>query len=374
MSKATRFLVGACLFGGAILFHGCGGGGGSGGADTDPPPENPLTDNYIYELRGLPSALSETDGMRVTATFAIDGEQHPLSMGLNPYSIGDYVGFAGTVDPDTGEVTVSADSICEVYDLDLFESLLDLKLRVETDIHYPANAPITSGSIRVEADDGAPLARVTFGQAENGVLVEYDWDGAQFTVATPFSYSDFTTLWNADDNNYVQLSRFSHKAIGFLMRQVYLVQYALVLIGENEDDLLAGPYADTGDSLSGLTLPPEIPSPANAFTVTWYDDNANDQLGPGDSFSLSCHQVYLNTADGIDFFFDGAVDFTGFVDTVSGEITERIGFEPFGEDPGGVFLDDFTESAILEEGSTLSVFAEYTLNGAFSLVVYPEGL
>ncbi len=123
-----------------------------------------------------------------------------------------------------------------------------------------------------------------------------------------------------------------------------------------------------------MIAPPGVPD-KGTFTAVWSDDSGDDEIGPGDSFSVTCRQAWLNRTDqDEDVLFNGRADFAGFTDVLDdNDQTERIGFEPYMEDPGGVYLSDFEESFTMSEEGKASIDSVYTISGAFSLVFTWEG-
>ena len=363
-----------CLWGVSLLLVGCGGGGGGSSTSEAPPVESPLSSRYVYELQGLDPGNGSSPGLQVVMMFPLEAEPFEVTGRLHPHPERGGL-FSGTMDPDTGELTIAEGSGCAVYDLDLLNDSRDLIIRVENELVQPTRAWVSAGSIRVEAGDGVPLAEIGFGQPGGQVRLDYAWDDGRFTLFEMFEYDDFTGLWDAGAAEYEQLARFAFRTLMFLETQVNLVQYTLYWIGDHEDALLIGPYHDSGDSLDGLSGPDTIMEGPNDFTVTWFDDNGNGELGAGDGFDLECRQVYLDNSGAADYVFDGEVEFLGFVDSVIDDlVTERIGFEPFGDDPGGVFLNAFREQVVRVEENTLTPDMTYRLSGAFAIAIYPETL
>ena len=366
--KSKYFQLAAyCVLGFMFCLAGCGGGGGGGDDDNSHNVPQPIESSYTYTLLGMNFNDESEPGLEIQWTqngqFLGVFRLHP-----NP---GNSIGFVGTVDLQTRQVTISQGAGIDIYDLNepaIFNPN-HFRIVVGEAIVIPSGAPPSAGMLFIQALDTDQFSmRLTFGGPNGDVWIEYDMDGDGF-----FEDTD-TWAWDLPDNLSETKQRMAYssiKACFFMMRQVLLVEDALGLLGENEDALNPGPYQDTGDRFSDFNLtPPTGIADQGSLTVTWIDASGDSELGPGDTFQLVNDQVWLNAPETEeDVIFDGQIDFKGYTDIVNGSgETERIGFEPYLNSTGGVFLDEFTEYFTWTDGAQVSIRDQYTIDGAFSII------
>ena len=364
-----------CFLGLSTLLVGCGGGGGGGGGDDSSNPGLPQDGEsiYIYEVKGLQRTVESEPGLTVQWT---DDSENTQTMRIYP-NPENSIGFTGTIDPVSGQVTISEGSGIDVYD-----GVSSFNIRVEEEMVLPYDAKPTSGLIWIQGpNEGDFKISLTLGGIDGDVLIEYDMDGDgeyEDEDKDVYTWEEFEDLWETPDGvkEELLLSCFGIDVCQFMLTQVNLMEYALKLLADNEDELNPGPYADTGDRFSDflLTHPDGIIDQGN-FTATWIDVSGEGDIGPGDTFELVNNQVWVNNEDSEDdFIFDGQINFVGFVDVVnSNDETERIGFEPYLEEPdleepGGVFMENFTEHFTMTEENEVLIDDSFTITGAFSII------
>ncbi len=340
--------------------------------DDDPISPQEGQSTYLFELQGC--APEGGGDIGIDVYWVLAEEEAEANVRINPTTFDGHPGFIGSIDPVSGQVTVSQGTSLDLYDLtaDSLFGIDSFLIQVHETIVIPYSASPTSGVIQIEEDveDGRRI-RITLGGINGDVWVQYDEDGdnRDFEEAEAFTWDEFDEIGDTGLTRQ-RLARFGIDVIQFLLNQVKLVEYALEMLGEHEDDLNPGPYVEDADSFSaqGLTGPAGM-ADQGTFTATWHDTSGNGDVGPGDGFELDCQEAWLDdTNSEDDLIFDGQVDFIGFTEVVEDGETIRIGFEPYLASPGGVYLDNFTEYYTDTENNAVSIDTTFTLNGAFSIV------
>ncbi len=373
MKLTVKHFMACCSLGLMVMLTACGGGGSGGGTvDDDPISPQEGQSTYLFELQGRAPGGGGEIGIDVHWVLA--EEEAEANVWINPTTSNGHPGFIGSIDPVSGQVTVSQGTSLDLYDLteDSLFGIDTLLIQVHETIVIPYSASPTSGVIQIEEDaiDGLRVT-ITLAGSNGDVWIQYDEDSdGNIDAEEAFSWDQFDELGDTGSSRQ-RLARFGIDVIQFLLNQVKLVEYALEMLGEHEDDLNPGPYVEDANSFSaqGLTGPAGIADPGT-FTATWHDGpNDDGDVGPGDDFELDCLEAWLDDTDSEDdLIFDGQVDFIGFTEVVEDGETIRIGFEPYLASPGGVYLDNFTEYYTDTENSAVSIDTTFTLNGAFSIV------
>jgi hypothetical protein len=320
---------------------------------------------FNYTLKGLTPDLELPPGLVVEWNMA-DGVSGTFRLHPNPANS---MGFTGTMDPETGSVTIAQGSGCDVYDTTtsgLF-GVNRFRIMAGSTIVLPAQGPPTTGVVAIDQLDGEPVHIIIM---FSGTVPEVRVDYGATDEETFDTYEGFEAL-RASTIPRQRLACFAVDVFRFLRTQVDLVSYGLDWIGHHDEALGSGPYEDTGDSFSqsGLTPPAGIVNQGR-FTARWHDTSGNGEMGPGDRFDFAMEHMWNDdTSSDEDLILDGTAALTGFTDVVNpaGE-TLRIGFEPYGSDPGGIFLTDWTEYFTTTNPPAVSVHTTFVINGAFSLV------
>ena len=218
--------------------------------------------------------------------------------------------------------------------------------------------------MRVIADadsTGLPGVEITYwpnGDGEPaGDVVEYTWeqlDGLLEDLAAP---------------SYAQIASFAYGLLRFVYEQGELVILALEFIGENDVALEeTGPIVETCDTFPRTSVP-EVPNPGTS-TFAWSDANADNSIGPGDSFFVDFANCWDDDpADSIDTLYNGTVELVNYTEVESGGVITRIGFEP-SSGPGGIAFTGFAITETEDDGNSILVFDAETisLSGGFAMV------
>jgi len=371
MKLTVKHFMACCSLGLMVMLTGCGGGGGGGGTVDDPISPQEGQSTYLFELQGR--APEGGGDIGIDVDWVLAEEEAEANVWINPTTPNGHPGFIGSIDPVSGQVTVSQGTSLDLYALteDSLFGIDTLLIQVHETIVIPYSASPTSGVIQIDevAIDGLRVT-ITLAGSNGDVWIQYDEDSdGNIDAEEAFSWDQFDDIGDTGSSRQ-RLARFSIDVIQFLLNQVKLVEYALEMLGEHEDDLNPGPYVEDADSFSaqGLTGPAGI-ADQGTFTATWHDISGNGDVGPGDDFELDCLEAWLDDTDSEDdLIFDGQVDFIGFTEVVEDGETTRIGFEPYLASPGGVYLDNFTEYYTDTENNAVSIDTTFTLNGAFSIV------
>jgi hypothetical protein len=181
-----------------------------------------------------------------------------------------------------------------------------------------------AGGVRIEplSDDPDILVAVT------------DCNGKQVQVTIDETISCYT--WNEfedlmDDTEAITRQQLQAalgwSAVAFTLEQA---EYSLQIFPLIDEDNLPNPgtaYYEACDAWSDWpdTAPPVNPG---SILLTWYDDLADGEIGPSDSFQLEFNHCWKDAEDDdIDSLSNGIINFVGYVEEVENGIITRIGFE-----------------------------------------------
>jgi len=305
-------------------------------------------------------------------------------------------GFTLTVEPDLqGQLICNQDTeICElqfVYmgssiaidDQTIPEFVGDIEVTVEDDWLYSplgTDQPV-GGRFRV-VEAGEPPIVVEFtncqGSSDTEVQVTFD-PGSLNQEVNCYQWDLFEDLFDSSDPNvewYERQASFGWEAAAFIVLEQVL--NALEVFPLIDEDIFAGgnQIFENCEIYSG-TWPPPTPANPGGFLFSWFDDAANGQVGPGDSFRQTFQECWFgDSTDGT--LIEGVIDYVGYTEVINqlGLLT-RIGFEsaaPGSGKIGGVAFGDengnnplvITETT--EDGGNITTEPPITLTGRYLIV------
>ena len=242
-----------------------------------------------------------------------------------------------------------------------------------------ADADPSTGAIRVESLDPA-LADVIVEVADcdpGGPGVQVTTEPASTTAC--YTWEEFDSLLDElDPEESVALRAvLGWGAIDFTLEQSV---YAFEIFPLLEDATFADGSPTEQCDIYGSTWTEGPPNPGTT-TLSWFDDNPDGSVGPGDSFRQEFNECWLDEPnDDIDELLNGIMDFVSYTEVIdpSREVLTRIGFEGETQNMkiGGVGYGDELGNApvviteTLDSGGTISVDSEIRLSGKYVIVFY----
>ena len=362
-------LIVVALFGVALTI---GSGGGGGDEDDDTSDVGIL---FLYEfLIGGPLAANAGQS-QIDISF-----DEVLELSVQPTLTGSIV--CDQVTEECGLQTVWEESTALVLDRGDPGIIEDFNVTItEFWVLDPedADADPTNGIIRVDSlnpELAEVIVEVT--QCEPGVR------GVRVTTDPPSTNTCYS--WDAFDDllddietaTEVELrAALGWGAISFTLEQT---QYAFAIFPLLEDATFAAGNPTVQCDIYSSAWPGGPPNPGTT-TLTWFDDNPNGSVGPGDSFRQEFNECWLDeSGDNIDELVNGIVDFTSYTEFVdpNREVITRIGFEgaTLNMKTGGVgYGDELGNSPLvitetLDSGGKITVDSEITLSGKYVIVFY----
>lgn len=345
-----------------------GGGGGGDGDDGD----GDVILQSIYDYRIISGNTSPSGGDPLTVNLTIDEQPVTLSL-THP----DGAGISGTYETTTGnQVLIETNTAMIIQDVSANPVINDFTLDV-TDLFifqdFPANPFPISGGILVTREGDPQPDPITISVIDNNPLDAVPDVRITVGMATSeFTWLEFEAL--EDDptaNEDHQFAAFSYDSLMFMLVMLEFSVNALEDIGDLEAVLTSGPVVETCDAFAdeGLSAPPGIPD-AGELTVTWNDDNSDGTLNPGDGFNWLLADCWDNDpTDNIDDLLNGEIDTIGYTEVItSAGLIDIIGFEPFGDDPGGVIFTNFSFTETDSSTNPPTLEEVTTLNGGFSII------
>lgn len=366
-------LVAVALFG-LTLTIGSGGGNGDDEEDSEPSEVGILG---IYEFTIGGPLAGDTGPSQIDIAF-----DEAFALSLQPTVTGSIT--CDQVTEECGLQTVWDGSTALVEDQGEPATIDDLNVTVtELWILDPADedADPSSGTIRVESPDNTELGdvvvQVTADCETRGPGVQVTTEPASTT--TCYTWEEFDSLLDdLETATAVELrAALGWGAIDFTLEQS---AYAFEIFPLLEDATFADGSPTEQCDVYASTWTDGPPNPGTR-TLTWFDDNPDGSVGPGDSFRQEFNQCWLDEpGDDIDELFNGIVDFVSYTELVdaSREVVTRIGFEGETQNMkiGGVGYGDELGNAplviteTLDSGGTISVDSEITLSGKYVIVFY----
>jgi hypothetical protein len=354
---------------GILTTFGSGGGGDNEGGGTS----IGLLGTYNFNLnRGYDSSGVLSDGIFVT----ISDTPSNITLRVDPHPV---VG-SFNCDTNTGECNLArlnTGTFLDVYDENATIFVGDLHIQILDQVIYGVSGLPVIGRIQIEsvaAPDGLGegFIQIEMTSCATGAGVNLYDNGA---LVDCYTWDQFEQLLDTSLDPIEQLASFGYQVIHFLFEQVDFVTQIFGYIDDYDVDLeQAGTISEMCDAFSaaGLTAPSGVVD-QGLRSLSWIDSNSNGTLGPGDSFTGSLDECWVNDpTDTVDQLLNGLGDFIGYIENIdqNREVITAIGFTSVSPPtPGGVFFTGFT---IGETEETSPGNAEITnvvgLEGGFSIL------
>lgn len=323
----------ATLFLGAIL-NACGGGGGDTAADSPPV----LPASFTYQIRPLAAG--------------------PLaaSNGLETLQVTD-LNMNGTFNRATGELTLINGGNPGPLTTLVTGGLGTLPLEVTQELRWVGDQDPTRGEYIVRPSE-TEIIRVTVDNTLPGVTVELATNG-QPTGSGTFTWLEFEDLYGSAAPAYQQIACFAYGARGLVFEQAGHVVEALDIITSREAELAAGPVTVNCDP-----YPPAGGVPGT-IRYAWIDSSGNGSVGPGDSFTITFSQCWVNDAtDNLDDLLDGTATLSNYTELDGPPL--MIG--------GDMSFTDFviTETEEVSPGVFTTDPNPMTINGGFQIYFFGQ--
>lgn len=360
---------------------GCGGGGGGGGDGGDDggggggDGEVVLLPRYQFQLTS-----AATNPLTVVAPF-FDADGMTLVM----RHLGEGPGIFGAFEVAAGALTIAEGSNLAVEEVGnpLDKVFQDFTVQVTGTWRLPADGPPDQGSLVAARLIMAGHEHVYADVTANGDL-QLRWDQTGDGTIEAVAVYSFEMLDGVMDANVPEWHKFGVFAVeivaGFVPELVGFGTMGLELIVDELADL--SPLVISCDAFSSLgrvvpMSPPGIPD-QGLLTFTWLDDNANREVGPGDSFELDANYCLMDDPlDDIDDMLNGKLGFYSYTEVTRNSTLVRVGFEGISpaQNPGGVAFDDLQLWEVWDSdgqgpGNASTAEIGAMINGRYSLVFF----
>ena len=247
----------------------------------------------------------------------------------------------------------------------------DFEVEATADWLVPAGSDPDTGALLVRRGD----ERVEVAVIDSGDTVRIRWDetgDGVFDAEASLTWTEFDDL-DETAPEWQRLGDFAYSAtIEFMLELAEFGLEGLSLI--DEDLVQVGERILTCDAFSaaGLSVPPPPPviPDAGSLTFAWFDDAADGEVGPGDSFSMQFdYCLDDDPTDDIDDLVNGTVGLNSYTEVVTERNTTnfvtRVGFEgtsPAAR-PGGLAFEALERWEVIDtDGSGPLTTTEAELN------------
>jgi len=387
--RFVRILWYCCLVGvialGLIFVVGCSSSDDDGGGGPD------TLSLYNFTLDMDPDEVNGVLAAPQAEQFKPGPVEVSWSEGEDSYRLKLSGQIRGSLDRTDNTYTVNDDTEVWVEDFSDPDPFVgNLEIDVTADFVIPEDDPPTSGSLTVWSPisvfQGASFPQDVVMYEEITVTVGIDpVDGPGVTITTDDGPATEFLTWQeladlGDEDPLWQLKgAFGLDSFDFLLERSQFVTTVFDRIDdlEGQGALVDGvAVVNSCSEFPDGNVPEGLP-PQGTNEFTWYDVTTDGDVGPGDDFDWYFYNCWDNDpGDSIDDLYNGGMNLFGYtaVENDNGTLI-RIGFEPYGGDPGGVHFDEFLATEIRDDGGTYSHDEEgaATLNGGFTIVFYePE--